>query len=247
MRQEALGFAFQPLISIITSVFNTPARWLRECVESVLSQTYKNWELILIDDHSNEADTLRSLTELAASDSRIVLAKDETRRGISAASNRGLALARGDWVVLLDHDDLLEPDALFQNVKWIQDHRDADVIYSDEDKLTERGFDSPIFKPDWSPDYFLYCNYVCHFTLIRRELIKQVGGFRSKFDGAQDYDLFLRVIEQTNRIDHIPRVLYHWRRTLTSTADNVQCKPKMLEAGRVALEGIWNGGSSPDM
>ena len=236
MRQEALGFAFQPLISIITPVFNTPARWLRECVESVLSQTYKNWELILIDDHSTEADTLRSLTELAVSDSRIILAKDETRRGISAASNRGLALARGDWVALLDHDDLLEPDALFQNVKWIQDHPDADVIYSDEDKLTERGFDSPIFKPDWSPDYFLSCNYVCHFTLIRRELIKQVGGFRSEFDGAQDYDLFLRVIEQTNRIDHIPRVLYHWRRTLTSTADNVQCKPKMLEAGRVALE-----------
>ena len=236
MRQEALGFAFQPLISIITPVFNTPARWLRECVESVLSQTYENWELILIDDHSTEADTLRSLTELAASDSRIILAKDETRRGISAASNRGLALARGNWVALLDHDDLLEPDALFQNVKWIQDHPDADVIYSDEDKLTERGFDSPIFKPDWSPDYFLSCNYVGHFTLIRRELIKQVGGFRSKFDRAQDYDLFLRLIEQTNRIDHIPRVLYHWRRTLTSTADNIQCKPKMLEAGRLALE-----------
>jgi GT2 family glycosyltransferase len=236
MRQEALGFALQPLISVITPVFNTPAPWLRECVESVLSQTYKDWELILIDDHSTDADTLRSLTELAASDPRIILAKDETRRGISAASNRGLAVARGDWVAFLDHDDLLEPDALFQNVKWIQDHPDADVIYSDEDKLTERGFDSPIFKPDWSPDYFLSCNYVCHFTLIRRELTKQVGGFRSKFDGAQDYDLFLRVIERTNRIDHIPRVLYHWRRTLTSTADNVQCKPKMLEAGRVALE-----------
>ena len=236
MRQEALGFAFQPLISIITPVFNTPVQWLRECVESVLAQTYQKWELILIDDHSTEPETLRSLTELAASDSRIILAKDEKRRGISAASNRGLALARGDWVAFLDHDDLLEPDALFQNVKWFQDHPDADLIYSDEDKLTERGFDSPIFKPDWSPDYFLSCNYVCHFTVIRRELAKQVGGFRSEFDGAQDYDLFLRVIEQTNRIHHIPRVLYHWRRTLTSTADNIQCKPKMLEAGRVALE-----------
>jgi GT2 family glycosyltransferase len=236
MRQEALGFAFQPLISIITPVFNTPVPWLRECVESVLSQTYKNWELILIDDHSTEADTLRSLTEWAASDSRIILGKDDTRRGISAASNRGLSLARGDWVAFLDHDDLLEPDALFQNVKWIQDHPGADVIYSDEDKLTERGFDFPIFKPDWSPDYFLSCNYVCHFTLIRRELVKQAGGFRSQFDGAQDYDLLLRVIEQANRIDHIPRVLYHWRRTLTSTADNIQCKPKMLEAGRLALE-----------
>jgi len=236
MRQEALGFTFQPLISIITPVFNTPVQWLRECVESVLTQTYEKWELILIDDHSIEPATLRSLTELAASDSRIILAKDEKRRGISAASNRGLALARGDWVAFLDHDDLLEADALFQNVKWLQDHPDADLIYSDEDKLTERGFDSPIFKPDWSPDYFLTCNYVGHFTLIRRELLKQVGGFRSTFDGAQDYDLFLRVTEQTNRIDHIPRVLYHWRRTLTSTADNIQCKPKMLEAGRRALE-----------
>ena len=237
MRQEALAFVYQPLVSIITPVFNTPVRWLRECTESVLTQTYENWELILIDDHSTDPETLRCLTELAASDSRIILAKDEEKRGISAASNRGLALAKGDWVVFLDHDDLLEPDALFQNVKWLQDHPNADLIYSDEDKLTEQGFDSPIFKPDWSPDYFLSCNYVCHFTLIRRELIKQVGGFRSKFDGAQDYDLFLRVIEQTNRIDHIPRVLYHWRRTLTSTADNVQCKPGMLQAGRLALEG----------
>jgi GT2 family glycosyltransferase len=236
MRHEASTFKFQPLISIITPVFNTPVHWLRECVDSVLAQTYQNWELILIDDHSTEPETLRSLAELTAFDSRITLAKDEKRRGISAASNRGLALARGDWVAFLDHDDLLEPDALFQNVKWLQDHPDTDLIYSDEDKLTERGFDSPIFKPDWSPDYFLSCNYICHFTLIRREIIKQAGGFRSKFDGAQDYDLFLRVIEQTSRIDHIPRALYHWRRTLTSTADNIQCKPNMLEAGRLALE-----------
>ena len=236
MQQEALGFASQPLLTIITPVFNTPPQWLKECVESVLNQTYQKWELILIDDHSSEPETLQTLTELAALDSRIILAKDEKKRGISAASNRGLALAQGEWVGFLDHDDLLEPDALFQNVKWLQDHRDADLIFSDEDKLTDRGFDSPIFKPDWSPDYFLSCNYVCHFTLLRRELVMQLGGFRSEFDGAQDYDLFLRVTEQTNRIDHIPRVLYHWRRTLTSTADNVQCKPKMLEAGRLAIE-----------
>src|ERR1043166_5881408 len=235
-RHEAHAFTYRPAVSIITPVFNTPVRWLRECVESVLAQTYEKWQLILIDDHSTESVTLRSLAELAASDPRIILAKDEKRRGISAASNRGLALAQGDWVAFLDHDDLIEPDALFQNVKWLQDHPNTDLIYSDEDKLTEQGFDSPIFKPDWSPDYFLSCNYVCHLTLIRRELIKQVGGFRSDFDGAQDYDLFLRVTEQTDRIAHIPRVLYHWRRSLNSTADSIRGKPKMLEAGRLALE-----------
>ncbi|MEY2557519.1 MAG: hypothetical protein QOE34_944 [Verrucomicrobiota bacterium] len=236
LRERGCAFAYQPCISIITPVFNTPVSWLRECVESVFAQTYEKWELILIDDDSTDPATLQCLSEFAARDSRIVLTKDEKRGGISAASNRGLALAEGDWVAFLDHDDLLEPDALFQNLQWLQDHPEADLIYSDEDKLTEQGFDSPIFKPDWSPDYFLSCNYLCHFTLIRRELIKQVGGFRSEFDGAQDYDLFLRVTERTNRIDHIPRVLYHWRRSLSSTADNIRRKPGSLETGRLALE-----------
>jgi GT2 family glycosyltransferase len=236
LRTEAQGFAYQPCISIITPVFNTPVAWLTECVESVLAQAYEKWELILVDDESTEPETLRVLRELGARDSRIVLAKDEQRAGISAASNRGLALAEGEWAGFLDHDDVLEPDALFQNVKWLQDHRDADLIYSDEDKLTEQGFDAPIFKPDWSPDYFLSCNYICHFTIVRCELLRRIGGFRSEFDGAQDYDLFLRIMEETDRIDHIPRVLYHWRRSLTSTADNIRRKPGSLETGRLALE-----------
>ena len=236
LREEARAYAYQPCISIITPVFNTPVPWLTECVESVLAQTYEKWELLLIDDDSTDPDLLECLSELAARDPRIILAKDGKRGGISAASNRGLTLAEGEWVAFLDHDDVLEPDALFQNVKWLQDHPEADLIYSDEDKLTEQGFDSPIFKPDWSPDYFLSCNYVCHLTLIRRDLVLEVGGFRSEFDGAQDYDLFLRVSEQTDRIDHIPRVLYHWRRSLTSTADNIRRKPGSLETGRLALE-----------
>ncbi len=236
LRAEGEKFACQPCISIVTPVFNTPVAWLTECIESVLAQSYEKWELILVDDDSTDPDTLKALRELGARDSRIVLAKDDKRGGISAASNRGLALAEGEWIGFLDHDDVLEPDALFQNVKWIQDHRDADMIYSDEDKLTEQGFDAPIFKPDWSPDYFLSCNYICHFTLIRRDLMRKIGGFRSEFDGAQDYDLFLRLIEQTSRIDHIPRVLYHWRRSLTSTADNIRRKPGSLETGRLALE-----------
>jgi GT2 family glycosyltransferase len=236
MREQASKFAYQPCVSIITPVFNTPVRWLEECVQSVLDQVYEKWELILIDDTSTDAETLKLLPEFAARDSRIVLSKCDKRGGISAASNRGLERADGEWIGFLDHDDMLEPDAIFQHVKWLQEHRDADLIYSDEDKLTDDGLDSPIFKPDWSPDYFLSCNYICHFTLIRRQVLHQVGGFRSEFDGAQDYDLFLRVIEQTSRIDHVPRVLYHWRRSDASTADNIRRKPGSLETGRLALE-----------
>jgi GT2 family glycosyltransferase len=236
LREQGRTFEHQPCISIITPVFNTPLPWLEECVQSVLDQVYDRWELILIDDNSDKAELLRFLSDLAARDSRIVLDKLDKRGGISAASNRGLELAKGEFIGFLDHDDVLEPDALFQHVKWLQDHRDADMIYSDEDKLTEEGLDSPIFKPDWSPDYFLSCNYICHFTLIRADVLEKVGGFRSEFDGAQDYDLFLRVIERTTRIDHIPRVLYHWRRSRASTADNIRRKPGSLETGRLALE-----------
>jgi len=236
LREQGRTFDYQPRISIITPVFNTPLPWLEECVQSVLDQVYDKWELILVDDNSGDAELLKFLSGLAARDPRIVLDKLAKRGGISAASNRGLELAKGEFIGFLDHDDVLEPDALFQHVNWLQDHGDADLIYSDEDKLTEEGLDSPIFKPDWSPDYFLSCNYICHFTLIRTDVLEQVGGFRSEFDGAQDYDLFLRVIERTTRIDHIPRVLYHWRRSRASTADNIRRKPGSLETGRLALE-----------
>jgi GT2 family glycosyltransferase len=236
LRDEIRAFEYQPCVSIVTPVFNTPLEWLEECVESVRSQVYEKWELLLVDDFSDDPALLKLLPELAARDSRIVLAKLDQRGGISAASNRGLERAAGEFIGFLDHDDVLEPDALFQHIKWLQDHRDADLIYSDEDKLTDEGLDSPIFKPDWSPDYFLSCNYICHFTLIRAAVLKEVGGFRPEFDGAQDYDLFLRVIERTTRIDHIPRILYHWRRSRASTADNIRRKPGSLETGRLALE-----------
>jgi GT2 family glycosyltransferase len=236
LRNEGRAFAYRPCISIVTPVFDTPVAWLEDCVESVRNQVYEEWELILIDDNSTDPALLKFLPELAARDERIVLTRSDRRGGISAASNRGLEMAKGEWLGFVDHDDLLEPDALFQHVKWLQEHRDADLIYSDEDKLTEDGLDAPIFKPDWSPDYFLSCNYICHFTIIRAEVLEQVGGFRSEFDGAQDYDLFLRIIERTSRIDHVPRVLYHWRRSEASTADNIRRKPGSLETGRLALE-----------
>jgi GT2 family glycosyltransferase len=236
MRDEVRTFASQPLVSIITPVFNTPVPWLREALESVLAQAYENWELILIDDGSSASDLLHSLPALAARDRRVTLAKLENHQGISAASNHGLALARGEWVTFLDHDDVLEPDALFQNVRLLQENPEIDLIYSDEDKITEQGFDLPILKPDWSPDFLLSSNYLCHMIFLRRELARDVGEFRSKFDGSQDYDLLLRVIERTNRIAHIPRVLYHWRRSQHSSAGNVRQKPNQLEASRQAIE-----------
>jgi GT2 family glycosyltransferase len=236
MRHEAHAFASQPLISVITPVFDTPVRRLEEAVESVLAQAYENWELLLIDDGSSAADLLKALPDLAARDRRIVPAKLAKQGGISAASNQGLALARGEWVTFLDHDDVLEPDALFQIAKLLQTHSDADLIYSDEDKLTEDGCEAPLIKPDWSPDFFLSYNYVGHLTAIRREIVQSAGGFRSQFDSAQDYDLFFRVIEQTNRVHHIPRVLYHWRRSADSSAISVRQKPGQLEASRLAIE-----------
>jgi hypothetical protein len=162
MRDTWRGFTSQPLVSILTPVFNTPVPWLREAVESVLAQAYENWELVLIDDGSTAPDLTHALPGLATRDRRIRLVRLETHQGISAALSRGLDVARGDWITFVDHDDVLEPDALFQNVTLLQENPKVDLIYSDEDKLTDQGFDLPMLKPDWSPDFFLSCNYLCH-------------------------------------------------------------------------------------
>src|SRR5262249_52878746 len=200
MRIESHGFTSRPLISIITPVFDTPVQRLEHAIESVFAQAYENWELLLVDDGSSAVDLLRMLPRLAARDRRIILKNLGKHEGISAASNQGLALARGEWVTFLDHDDVLEPDALFQIAKLLQPYPDADLIYSDEDKLSDDGFEAPLFKPDWSRDLFLSYNYLGHLTAMRRDLAQRAGGFRSQFDSAQDYDLFFRVIEQTERI-----------------------------------------------
>lgn len=235
MREAARKFPLQPLISIITPVHNTPRRWLREAIVSVEQQIYENWELLLVDDASTSQETLDFLAKAELRDPRLRVFHLAQNRGISAASNVALENARGEWIALLDHDDLLEPDALFRTAELLQTHPDADLIYSDEDKLTEEGFAAPLFKPDWSPDFFLSYNYVCHFTTIRRSLVQELGGFRSEYDFAQDYDLFLRVISRTDRIHHIPRILYHWRRSAGSTATNIRSKPDALEAARRGL------------
>ncbi len=237
MRDEACTFASRPLISVITPVFDTPVQRLEEAVESVLAQAYENWQLVLIDDGSTDPDLLSVLPNLAGRDRRIITTSLGKHDGISAASNRGLELARGEWVTFLDHDDVLEPDALLRIVQFLQTRPDADLIYTDEDKLGEGGFEAPLFKPDWSPDFFLSYNYVGHLTAVRRDLVQKAGGFRSQFDSAQDYDLFFRVVELTDRIHHIPRVLYHWRRSESSSAISVRQKPGQLDASRRAIEG----------
>jgi glycosyltransferase involved in cell wall biosynthesis len=236
MRRESDAFPWKPLISVITPVFDTPVQRLAEAIESVLAQAYGNWELILIDDGSSDAELLRALPGLAARDRRIVVKGLGKHDGISAASNQGLALAHGEWITFLDHDDVIEPDALFQIVRLLQTHPDADLIYSDEDKLGGDGFEAPLFKPDWSPDFLRSYNYLGHLTAVRRDIVQKAGGFRSQFDSAQDYDLFFRVIEQTRRIHHIPRILYHWRRSESSSAISVRQKPEQLEASRLAIE-----------
>ena len=236
MRVEGRAFVSQPLISILTPVFDTPVPWLREAVDSVLAQVYENWELVLIDDGSTATDLLGALPGLGARDQRIRLVRLESHQGISAALNKGLDVAEGQWLSFLDHDDVLEPDALFQNVRLLQENPELDLIYSDEDKLTEAGFDSPTLKPDWSPDFFLSCNYLCHMIFVRRDLVREIGGFQPQFDGSQDYDLLLRVSERTNRIHHIPRVLYHWRRSENSSASDVRQKPGQLETSWRAIE-----------
>jgi GT2 family glycosyltransferase len=235
-RAQARTFSYRPLISIITPVFNTPRNWLSEAIDSVIHQAYENWELLLIDDGSTLAETVDFLTTVERRDPRIVLVRRDSTGGISAASNSGLERARGEWVGLLDHDDILEPDALFEVVKYLQANPETDLIFSDEDKITEEGLAAPQFKPDWSPDFLLSYNYLCHFTTVRREIVEKAGRFRPEFDGAQDYDLFLRVSELTTRIHHLPRILYHWRRSETSTSDNIRRKPQALEAGRHAIE-----------
>jgi GT2 family glycosyltransferase len=233
LRERERAFAYRPLISILMPTFNTNEKHLEEALQSVFDQAYENWELIVVDDGSERRPAL--LEECAQSDARVRVFL-EKHAGISAALNVGLAHAGGDFIALLDHDDMLEPDALFRAVEVLQNNRAIDLFYSDEDKLTEQGFDAPLFKPCWSPDLLLSLNYIGHLTLVRRRLAQEIGGFRSQFDGAQDYDFYFRVVERTQAIHHIPRVLYHWRRTADSTAHNIRRKPGVLEAARRSIE-----------
>ncbi len=239
LAEESRAFAHRPLISIIVPIYNTPERWLLKVVDSVRAQTYDRWELCLADDASPHAHVRPLLEKLAASDPRIKVTFREKNGHISAASNSALELATGEFVALLDHDDELAPHALHEIVALLNAQPATDLIYSDEDKIDEEGRrHEPYFKPDWLPDLFTAQNFISHLTTYRMALVREVGGFRVGFEGSQDWDLALRVIERIAdpaRIRHIPKILYHWRAIPGSTALMLSEKNYPLEAARRAL------------
>ena len=214
-----------PLISIVMPTFNTPRSFLREAIESVRRQHYPNWELCMVDDGSTEAGVRRLIKKYADADPRIKVEFLSQNQGISAASNRALALCAGELVGFLDHDDALTVDALLNVTQAFGTEDEIDVVYSDQDKITPHGRRAdPFYKPDWSPVYALGAMYMGHLLVLRRSLAEQVGGFDPTFDTIQDFEFMLRVAEQTDRIRHIPRILYHWRAIPGSIAAGTEQK-----------------------
>ena len=226
----------RPLLSIVVPTYETPARLLRACLDSVLTQTYDRWELCVADDGSRSPDVRRVLDEYARRDSRVKVKLLGENGGIARASNAALDLAAGEYVGFLDHDDVLAPFALAEVVIHLNERPETDVLYSDEDRLDMQGRRvMPFFKPAWSPELLRSVNYVCHFLVVRRALLEAVGRLRTGFDGSQDYDLILRLAERTDKVEHIARILYHWRATPTSAAQRIANKPTASDAGMRAL------------
>jgi GT2 family glycosyltransferase len=230
------SFEYTPLVSIIVPVFNVEKRWLDACVESVLHQSYPNWELCLHDDASTEKETLDCLRHWQHQDSRIKVQYGDNNQHISGASNSALKIAMGEFIGLMDNDDELHVDALWHVIDTLNGDRDLDYIYTDEDKINPEGeFCEPHFKPDWSPELLESMMYVGHFGVIRRSVIDAVGGFRLGVEGSQDYDLTLRISQHTQRFAHIPRVLYHWRIIPGSVAGGGDAKSYAYTAAIKAL------------
>ena len=227
-----------PLFSIVTPVYNPPLDVLTDTIESVLDQEHDDWELILVDDCSPDPGVRTLLAAYAAKDTRIRVIERETNGHIVAASNDGIAAARGEFIVLLDHDDLLTPTALARNAERIAEHDDVDYLYSDEDKIDDEGtFYDTFLKPVWSPERLRGQNYTCHLSVLRTDLVREVGGFHDGYDGSQDHDLVLRVTERARRVVHIPEILYHWRIIPGSAAESADAKPYAWIAGKEAVQG----------
>lgn len=228
---------YQPLISIIIPVYNVDKILLEECLNSILNQSYSNFEICIADDCSSKEETIKTLKLYEKKDKRIRVVYRDKNGHISKASNSAISIAKGEFIGLVDNDDVLDKDALYYMVKELNKNKTLDMIYSDEDKLDFEGNRCfPHFKSDFALDTLLSSNYICHFTIIRKKLVDDIGGFRSEYNGAQDYDLFLRVIDKTRRISHIPKILYHWRMIEGSTSSSGDNKNYAYEAGKRALE-----------
>jgi GT2 family glycosyltransferase len=247
MRVVSSFLAYRPTFSVLMPTYETPERYLRTTIESVLAQAYPLWELCVVDDASPSAHVADVVREYGARDARIRLLVRSVNGHIAQASNDALAMATGEFVALLDHDDVLQPDALFENALALNEQSDLDFIYSDEDKVHEDGHRSdPYFKPDWSPDTFLTKMYTSHLAVFRRTLLDEIEGFHAGVDGAQDYDLVLRATERTQRIQHIAKVLYSWRLHEKSTSQNPASKDyayaSSMRAIQAALDRRGEGG-----
>jgi GT2 family glycosyltransferase len=235
IKEQIRTFKYQPKISIVMPVYNVEEIWLEKAVQSVLDQIYENWELCVVDDASSKKHIKAFLSQYQHNENIKIKFLDENK-GTAAASNIGLALAQGEYVSFLDHDDEISRDALFEVVKLLNQHPEADLIYSDEDKIdANQKRVQPFFKPDYSPDWLLSFNYICHFLTCRKKLLEEVKGFRKEFEGSQDYDLVLRLTEKTDQIHHIPRVLYHWRQIKGSTSIDHKEKIPHIENSIKAL------------
>ena len=238
IRSKLAALTNRPLISVLLPVYNTPEKWLVAAIESVRRQLYENWELCIADDASTQPHVRKILARYQKKDPRIKVVSRETNGHISAASNSALALAHGDFIALLDHDDEIRAHALACVALELDAHPQADLIYSDEDKIDENGhrYDH-YFKPDWNPDLFLVQNYVSHLGVYRTLLVRDVGGFRVGYEGSQDWDLAMRVVERTapDRIRHIPKILYHWRSVPGSTAMLIGAKTYATQAAEKVI------------
>lgn len=228
-------FKYKPLFSFIMPTYNVSKELLEKCLESLLNQSYSNFEICIADDNSTLEETKETLKKYEKNP-KIKITYRKENGMISKASNTALKTAKGEFIVLVDNDDVVEKDALYYICEALNNNKNIDMIYTDEDKLDFKGNPmEPHFKPDYSPDTFMGVNYICHLTCLRKKIIDEIGGFRSEFDGSQDYDLFLRFTEKTNNIYHIPKILYHWRQTKTSTAGYLGNKNYAYIAGKKAL------------
>lgn len=238
-KQKKKVFVYAPKISILVPVYNTPQVFLKQMIQSVRKQTYANWELCIANANPDNEEVKQILEICTKKDDRIKVVNVPENEGIAQNTNRALDIATGEFIGLLDHDDLLEENALYEIVSCLNKKKETDVLYTDEDKVTTDldEYFLPNFKPDFNLDMLRVNNYICHFFVAKKELIEKVGGFRAEYNGAQDYDLILRCTEQAQNVAHIAKILYHWRVHKESTADNPLSKMYAYEAGKKAIEG----------